>query len=111
MTQVQTMAAPPTGIVDLINLVHQGQFKQALEDELRKVVEGIQNTGKGGGLSIKINLLPNSRIGAIEVSGEVVAKVPKQSLRASIFFPTPENNLSRIDYRQPDMFEKPGEAA
>lgn len=105
MNQNMQISPPSKGITDLIDVVHKGEFKQRLDAELRELVESVESTGKGGSLSIKINLTPNAKLAAIEVSGEVVTKKPKPPMRASLFFATPEHNLSRVDVKQPDMFE------
>jgi len=93
------------GVVGLIDNVDKGRMRDEADAKLREIVAAMQETGKGGKLSIEFSIQPNKSTGVVEVSYDVKAKIPQPRKFASIFFATPDNNLSRMDIRQRDMFD------
>lgn len=87
--------------------IEDGHFHGDLSDKLRDVVGDLENAamqrgGKAAGtltLTLKLSL----EGGIMEISGDISTKVPKPKRGRSIFYVTPENNLSRRDPKQPDL--------
>lgn len=85
--------------------VNKGRAVKDLGEQLQTLVEAIQNTGKGGTLTLKIAVKPAGRNGdALIVTDEVVLKAPKLNRPESIFFPDADHNLVRSNPNQPTMF-------
>lgn len=99
--------APASGINSLIDNVARGNFKDEVNKSLQGLVADIATTGRPGKISLEINIRPNRNTGTVEVSGEVKVKAPKAQVPASIFFIGPDNNLSRYDSRQLEIFHEP----
>ncbi len=75
-----------------------------LEDasaELRRVVQGVKDTGKAGVLTIQIGVKPASKgQSAVVLVDKVTAKVPSEEVEASFWFATDEGGLQKDDPRQ-----------
>lgn len=97
-------AVPEGGIFEVFKAIDRGDFVLELEEKSRELVEAIRATGKGGKLSIELELAPDKDGGLVKVFGSVKAKTPKPKPKAAYFFMTPEGNLSRMDTRQRSMF-------
>lgn len=97
------------GIVDLIQSIERGEFLLDLEEACSDVVDKVQDTGKPGEVVIKIRFGLDASTDTMRVSGNVVKKLPQKPTKASIFFITPEGNLSRLNTKQTDMFRSPAE--
>lgn len=98
MTAVK--AARP--ITDVIRDIRYGEFLDEASDQFNKLVTAVENTGKGGSMTITIKLKP-SAAGAIEVTDEVKAKLPELARGSSLFFATPEGNLQRNNPKQREL--------
>lgn len=85
--------------------VNKGRTVKELGEQLQALVEAIENTGKGGTLTLKIGVKPAGKNGdALIVTDEVLLKTPKLNRPESIFFPDPDHNLVRSNPNQPTMF-------
>ncbi len=91
------MAARP--FTDTINALRFGTLADDLTDELNKLVSKCDETGKQGELILKLKLKPGKG-GQMEIIDEIAVKAPKEEKGTSIFFATPEGNLTREDPRQ-----------
>jgi hypothetical protein len=74
-------------------------------DELRKLIEAIDETGKGGEMSVTIKVAvqkddPDIR----EITVETKCKMPKGKQLKSIFFTDRNGGLVRTDPKQAEMF-------
>lgn len=68
---------------------------------LQRLVEAVEATGKGGSLTIKLSLKPDSKYGtAVEVADEITAKLPTPDLPSSLFYMDGSHNLVRHDPSQ-----------
>lgn len=94
-----------TSFSNVIAQIDGGMFEEELEGELRSLLEAISGTGKGGEVTIKIKVKPKKSHGAVEITGDVKTKLPEPERLSSVFFITPEGNLSRRDPRQREMFD------
>jgi len=88
----------------VLKQVRAGGLVHELNEELEKVVAGVRETGKAGTVTLKINIAPiKPGSTALNVGGEVTAKIPRPAHDASIFFATTNNTLQRTDPRQMNM--------
>lgn len=94
-----------TGLSGILSNIEGGHFESEVEEELRGLLNQISYTGKAGELVLKIKIKPKSGHQAVEVTGEVKVKAPSPEKLSSLFFITPEGNLSRRDPRQREMFD------
>ncbi|WP_405676854.1 hypothetical protein OG292_19645 [Streptomyces sp. NBC_01511] len=80
-----------------------GQLHDELSEKLHGLIEAIKDTGKGGSISLKIDIkpIPNTDGRTLTVTDSVAAKLPRTERPKSIFFATDDGNLSRSDPRQP----------
>lgn len=91
------MAARP--FTDTIHALRFGTLADDLTNELNKLVSICDNTGKQGELTLKLKLKPGKG-GQMEIIDDITVKAPKEEKGTSIFFATPEGNLTREDPRQ-----------
>lgn len=103
MSKTTEITAPEAGILPVLKAIDRQNFMVDLENALDQVVVATQETGKAGKLSIEIEIAPNAKTGAVEVSGAIKVKIPEPSRKAAIFYVTPDNKLSRYDARQPQL--------
>lgn len=91
----------------VISAVEDGHLHNDLSDKLRDLVGDLENAatqrgGKAAGtftLTLKLSL----EGGIMEIAADIATKAPKPKRGRSIFYVTPENNLTRRDPRQPDL--------
>lgn len=91
------MSARP--FTDTINALRYGTLNDDLTSALNDLVKICDNTGKAGELTLKLKLKPGKG-GQMEIIDELIVKAPKEEKGTSIFFATPEGNLTREDPRQ-----------
>lgn len=96
----------PNGIIDIISAVERGELLLDYEQAMREVVDAAIAQQKQGKVTLEITFVPDPSTGAMRVSGAVKKVLPQKKSKASLFFITPEGNLSRMDTRQRDMFVK-----
>lgn len=74
---------------------------------LQQLVEAVEDTGKGGSLTIKFTLAPDKKYGtAVEVSDEITTKLPLPDKDSSLFFMDGSHNLVRHDPRQMTIHDR-----
>lgn len=93
------------GIGALLQNMERGEFIQAVNEQFQDLVAAIAVTERKGKISLEISIEPNKKTGTVEVSGKVKISKPEEPKRASVFCITPDNNLSRMDARQRELFE------
>ena len=91
-------------VVDVLQAIDRGGFVHTLEEELRSAVMASCEHLKKAEVTIKLTIDPDTKSDAIRVSGAIKTKLPEPPTKASLFFPTPEGGLSRVDPRQREMF-------
>ena len=81
-----------------------------LLDELSEaqfgLIDAIRLSGKGGKLVIELTYKPDGR-GQMNIKADVKVKEPTLSRGTSLFFLTPEGNLTRRNPRQQDLPLRP----
>ncbi|MEU0087225.1 hypothetical protein [Streptomyces sp. NPDC006274] len=80
-----------------------GTLHTELSEKLHDLVQAVQETGKGGSITLKIDVkpIPGTDGRTLTVTDAVVTKLPKTERPKSIFFIDDDMNLSRTDPRQP----------
>ena len=86
--------------MDFLREHRSGITHDLLSDKLQELVAAVTQEGKAGSLVLKIGVKPMGKGDGLEVSAAIDVKSPKETPGAAIFFPTPENNLVRVDPRQ-----------
>lgn len=92
--------------MDTLREIEMGGLLDELTDAQHNLIDLIRLTNKPGALTITLNYKPEGA-GQITVKAEVKAKEPKLQRGSSLFFLTPEGNLSRRDPRQQQMDLRP----
>lgn len=74
-----------------------GHLHDEVSEALRQVVEGVGATGRKGKVTIEIMIEPfkNATGGVVTISDDVKVKLPSTDRDSSLFFVTPEGNLTR----------------
>lgn len=83
-----------------------GQTLDELAAKLHDAVEAVRDLDKPAELVLRIRIKPFTSkgvAGAIVLEDEVEVKLPKPERDATLFFATPEGNLSRHNTRQDDL--------
>lgn len=95
------MSARPA--LDTLRDLRDGRFLDDLSTELNELVRAVRETDKAGEITIKLIVKPvNNDATSVTVTDTLKVKEPKLQ-RATLFFTTPESNLSRRDPRQPEI--------
>jgi len=87
---------------DVLAQLRYGKTVAELTEALAELVQGCAQTGKGGSLTLTIKIAPG-KSGQVEISDTVSSKLPAFERATSLFFITPEGNLSRNDPRQAEL--------
>lgn len=88
--------------IDTLRDIEAGGLLDELSETQHGLIDAIRLTGKGGELTIKLAYKPDGN-GQMTIKAEVKAKEPALSRGTSLFFLTPEGNLTRSDPRQQDL--------
>lgn len=103
MNTTNTPPAPAGNSFDVtLREMRHGKSLGELSEELGKLIEAVKTTGKAGSLTYKLTVKPASAGDSVTVQldDDVIAKIPRSSRGASIFFVTDANTLTRQDPRQ-----------
>lgn len=78
-----------------------GKAHDELSAALHKLVNTVHETGKKGQLVFSVTIQPMKKNpDVLEVTDDVVVKLPKHDRKASIFYPDANGNLTRTDPHQ-----------
>ncbi|MBJ2258298.1 hypothetical protein [Pseudomonas psychrophila] len=88
--------------IDTLRDIEAGGLLDELSEAQHSLIDAIRLTGKGGELTIKLAYKPDGN-GQMTIKADVKAKEPALSRGTSLFFLTPEGNLTRRDPRQQDL--------
>lgn len=88
--------------IDTLRDIEAGGLLDELSETQHRLIDAIRLTGKGGELTIKLAYKPDGN-GQMTIKADVKAKEPAISRGTSLFFLTPEGNLTRRDPRQQDL--------
>lgn len=95
VVQVQPFAA-------IVRQLRDGITHDEASRELAQLVREVKNHGKGGKLTLTINISPSKVDNAVQVRGEVKVSPPKDQSE-SLFYTDQAGSLSRRDPRQPEL--------
>lgn len=97
--------------IDFLRDQRGGATEEELAEALNKLVGDVERAGKKGTLTFKIEVSPVAKetSGQVIVHDEITLKLPKPKRSSTLYFSTPENNLSRNDPRQQSLPLKPVE--
>lgn len=89
---------------DTVRDVSNGTVVDSLDAQLQELVQAVQRTGKGGKMTLTVEIAPMKKsTEAVQVKASIVTKAPSFEDAGSIMFPTPEGNLQRNYYKQPEL--------
>lgn len=94
------MATRP--FVDTLREIEFGTLLDELAVVQKEVVDAVMETNKGGEITIKLTYKPEGQ-GQITIGADIKQKAPKLARGKSLFFVTPERNLSRQNPRQQEL--------
>lgn len=90
--------------VDTLRDIDSGKHIDALDAGLNELVQAVQRTNKAGKITLTIEIVPiPGMTDAVRAKAFVSSKEPTLEDAGSIMFPTPEGNLQRSNYKQPDL--------
>lgn len=87
-------------VFDTLSAIDRGGLTHDVEDALREAVMASVALGKKSRITIELVIDPDTKTDSVRVSGKVSKKLPDAPTKASIFFPTPEGNLTRVNPSQ-----------
>ena len=87
-------------IVDALRHVQGGEFLDRCSDAMQQLALAVDETGKGGKLTIEIGVAKLTRGGAVTLKGKVTVKRPAEQPHEGIFWVSPEGNLLTEDPKQ-----------
>ena len=87
---------------DFLREQSQGRTHEELSEQLHALIAAVTDTGKGGSLTLKLDIKPISAgdTSTLTVTDQIAVKAPKGDRPKSVFFVTGDGNLSRQDPRQ-----------
>lgn len=88
--------------IDTLRDVETGGLLDELTDAQHSLIDMVRLTNKPGELNIKLIYKPEGA-GQMTIKADIKAKEPKLARGTSLFFLTPEGNLSRRDPRQQEL--------
>ncbi|MFJ4009415.1 hypothetical protein [Streptomyces sp. NPDC090026] len=96
-------APEPRPFADWLQEQAGGSTHAELTEKLHALIAAVQETGKGGSISLKVDIKPIAGTDGrtLTVTDAVVTKLPRVERPKSIFFITDDGDLSRTDPRQP----------
>lgn len=96
---MSTKARP---FIDTMRDIEAGGLLDELTETQHSLIDAIRMTGKGGELTIKLTYKPDGG-GQMTVKADVKSKEPVLARGTSLFFLTPEGNITRRDPRQQEI--------
>jgi hypothetical protein len=104
-TDAQTTAPD---FIAFVAALDKGRTATELGQKLQELTAAVENTGRGGTLTLKVTVKPagtrTTKSGAMLVADEITLKAPKMPRDESIFFSDADHNLVRNDPNQTEMF-------
>lgn len=91
--------AGPRIFTDTLTSLRYGTLVDDLTKAMTELTAKCADTGRAGTLTLQLTLKPGKG-GQIEVFDDIKIKEPKDEVGSSIFFATPDGNLTRDDPKQ-----------
>lgn len=97
----------PRPFLETLGALRGGRTLDELSDDLAKVVQAVEHTGKPGKLVLSLNVRPPRKGGGassyLTIEDDVVTKIPRRDREDTVFFPLADGSLSRQDPRQGEL--------
>lgn len=94
-------------ITDILREYRNGRAADVASQKLAELVQAVDETGKGGTLTITFKVKPEKGGGSQKtIACEVKAKMPDLDLPEAVFFSDGEGSLHRSDPQQREMFKE-----
>jgi hypothetical protein len=95
--------------IDFLRDQRNGATEEELSKSLQQVIAAVEAQGKKATLTFTIEVAPVTNVtsGQVIVTDDIKVKLPKPKRSASVFYTTPENNLTRNDPRQTSLELRP----
>jgi hypothetical protein len=98
------MAGAARPFADFLREQRRGDLLEDLTEALHEAVTSVGEHQLPAEVVLKIKIKPAGELGgAVQVQDEIALKLPKPKTPPSVFFITPENNLSKTDPHQTSM--------
>lgn len=89
---------------ETVSTMRGGAADRAASAALKKLVEAVRATGKGGSVSLKITIAPlKDGDGELEVKAKIGLTLPAEDIKSAIYYADDNNVLIRTDPRQMTM--------
>jgi hypothetical protein len=99
-------------ITDILREYRNGRAADVASRKLAELVQAVDETGKGGTLTITFKVKPEKGGGSQKtIACDVKAKMPESDLPDAVFFSDEEGSLHRSDPTQREMFTEAGRSA
>lgn len=91
-------------ITDVLRDIRKGRAVDQATRLLAEVVRAVDETGKGGEVTLKLKIKPEKGGGSAKtITCEVKAKKPEADIPDAIFYSDPDGDLHRTDPAQQEM--------
>lgn len=99
-------------ITDILREYRNGRAADLATRKLAELVRAVDETGKGGTLSITFKVKPEKGGGSQKtIACDIKVKMPESDLPEAVFFSDEEGSLHRADPQQHEMFSEARVAA
>ena len=88
--------------IDTFRELEYGHLLDELTDAQNELIQAVQHTNKPGKITIELEYKPEGE-GQLVIKSKMNKKLPQLPRGSSIFFVTPERNLTRLDPRQQQL--------
>jgi hypothetical protein len=97
----------PDSFAAFLVQTNKGRTERELSEAMQKLVTAVEETGKPGTLTLRIDIKPQANTdGVVTVTDRVTVKAPQLERPNSIFFITKNAGLSRSDPNQRSIFDE-----
>jgi hypothetical protein len=105
-TDDATREDAPDSFAAFLCQTNKGRTERELSEAMQRLVAAVQETGKAGTLTLRIDIKPQANTdGVVTVTDRVTVKAPQLERPNSIFFITKNAGLSRNDPNQRSIFD------
>ena len=85
--------------------INKGQSNRELSEKLHDLIAKVQDTGKAGSLTYKVEVKPEAGTdNLVIVTDQIAVKLPQGERRKSLFFVDADHNLVRDNPQQHSLF-------
>jgi hypothetical protein len=89
---------------DTLKDLREGAVVPELDEALKQLVADVRATGKGGSITLKLNVNPmKGSANMLLITDDVKVAPPARERETTVLYATDDNELSRRDPRQPEL--------